>query len=111
MLLTLKTGYGERQVGDQQVTARESRHGRGDSQYVSPDLAYLTCTEPLFIENGQSDHKAKRLAAKVAENQTVVDQLRQERDGLTRDHAELQDRYSKISDVSPLASFPTCNLY
>lgn len=51
-------------------------------------------------EHGQVDQKAKRLAAKVSENQTIVEQLRQERDGLTRDHAELQSRYSKITDVS-----------
>lgn len=57
-----------------------------------------------ITENGQVDHKARRLAAKIAENQALVEQLRQERDGLTKDHVDLQARYAKISEVSPANS-------
>lgn len=52
------------------------------------------------VENGQADHKARKLAAKISENQTLVEQLRQERDALTKEHGDLQVRYANISEVS-----------
>lgn len=55
--------------------------------------------------NGQADHKARRLAAKISENQILVEQLRQERDALTQGHTDLQTRYAKISEVSYLISY------
>ncbi|KAF8314706.1 hypothetical protein DL93DRAFT_2155586 [Clavulina sp. PMI_390] len=48
--------------------------------------------------HGEADNKAKRLAAKIAENQKVVERLREERDALTRDHQTLQSRYAKVSE-------------
>jgi uncharacterized protein (DUF3084 family) len=62
----------------------------------------------LYLGNGQADQKARRLAAKISENQTLVEQLRQERDALTRGHADLQTRYAKISEVSHQALSVYC---
>lgn len=53
----------------------------------------------VYPGNGQADHKARRLAAKMSENQTLVEQLRQERDALTRGYTDLQTRYAQISEV------------
>ncbi|KAF9515240.1 hypothetical protein BS47DRAFT_1391776 [Hydnum rufescens UP504] len=48
--------------------------------------------------NSQAEQEAKRLAAKVAENQAIIEQLRRQRETLTSDHAELQRRYSKVTE-------------
>lgn len=57
---------------------------------------------PVLIENASSsDKKAQRLAQKVTENQIVIEKLRREREGLTADHADLQRRFSRVTDVCP----------
>lgn len=61
-----------------------------------------------YLDNSQADQNARRLAAKISENQALVEQLRQERDALTKGHAELQTRYAKISEVSDRALSVHC---
>jgi myosin protein heavy chain len=51
--------------------------------------------------NASLDRKARSLEAKVADNSQTIEQLRQERSLLTKDHKELQRRYTDISEVSP----------
>ena len=46
------------------------------------------------------DRKARLLEAKVADNSQTIEQLRQERSLLMKDHKELQRRFTDISEVS-----------
>lgn len=59
-----------------------------------------------FQVNSHADQKAHRLAAKLTENQGVIEHLRREREALTSDHAELHRRFSKVTEVRAGRSFP-----
>ena len=48
--------------------------------------------------NTIAETKSRHLQAKVAQNQTLIDQLRRERDQLAESHAALQSRYSLTSE-------------
>jgi hypothetical protein len=51
-------------------------------------------------ENTTAEQKARLLETKVAENMDTISQLRQERSLLSKDHKDLQRRYSELSEVS-----------
>ena len=46
-----------------------------------------------------AEQKARLLEAKVRENMSTIEQLRQERSILARDHKDLQQRYAQASEV------------
>ncbi|KIM34091.1 hypothetical protein M408DRAFT_325604 [Serendipita vermifera MAFF 305830] len=48
--------------------------------------------------NAVAETKSRHLQAKAAQNQALIDQLRQERDQLAESHAALQKRYSSASE-------------
>lgn len=49
--------------------------------------------------NANVEQKARLLEAKVRENTSAIEQLRQERSILARDHKGLQQRYTEVSEV------------
>lgn len=49
--------------------------------------------------NANAEQKARLLGAKVRENSSTIEQLRQERSILARDHKDLQQRYAQASEV------------
>lgn len=49
--------------------------------------------------NTNAEQKARLLEAKVRENASAIEQLRQERTILARDHKDLQQRYAQASEV------------
>jgi uncharacterized coiled-coil protein SlyX len=49
--------------------------------------------------NATAEQKARRLEAKVAENQAAIEQLREERSLLASNHRDLQRRYAEASEV------------
>jgi chromosome segregation ATPase len=51
-----------------------------------------------FLANTIAESKSRHLQAKAAQNQTLIDQLRHERDQLAESHAALQNRYSLASE-------------
>ena len=55
-----------------------------------------------------AEQKARLLETKVAENMDTISQLRQERSLLSKDHKDLQRRYSELSEVS-LQSICICD--
>jgi type II secretory pathway predicted ATPase ExeA len=67
------------------------------------DLNY----SPAGPVNASLDRKARSLEAKVADNSQTIEQLRQERSLLMKDHKELQRRFTDISEVS---RHPVCYL-
>jgi hypothetical protein len=55
--------------------------------------------------NANAEQKARLLEAKVRENTSTVEQLRQERSILARDHKDLQQRYAQASEVCLFETF------
>jgi hypothetical protein len=52
-----------------------------------------------LIDTSSADQRARKLEAKISQNRSLIDQLRQERDALIADQAELQARYNKATEV------------
>ncbi|KAH0836767.1 hypothetical protein J3R83DRAFT_8515 [Lanmaoa asiatica] len=55
--------------------------------------------------NANVEQKARVLEAKVRENTSTIEQLRQERSILARDHKDLQQRYAQASEVGFFNTF------
>lgn len=55
--------------------------------------------------NATAEQKARHLAQKVKDNSGAIEQLRQERSLLARDHKDLQKRYSEVTNVSDYHPF------
>lgn len=62
--------------------------------------------EPALTANANAEQQARLLEAKVRKNTSTIEQLRQERSILARDHKDLQQRYAQVSEVG----FPLKNL-
>lgn len=56
--------------------------------------------EIVVVVNANAEQKAHLLEAKVRKNTSTIEQLRQERSILARDHKDLQQQYAQVSEVS-----------
>lgn len=64
------------------------------------DMNALELSYGDLTENTTAEQKARLLETKVAENMDTIAHLRQERSLLSKDHKDLQRRYSELSEVS-----------
>ena len=73
-----------------------------ENELRSASHPFKTCIIPLMtgLVNVNVEQKARLLEARVSENATTIEQLRQERSLLVSDHKDLQRRFSEISEVS-----------
>ncbi|KAJ2930836.1 hypothetical protein H1R20_g6245, partial [Candolleomyces eurysporus] len=93
----------ERAEKDKKHVLSDLRRAESDMDGVKQELQRLKQEnnelEKELRQNTTADQKARLLETKVAENMDTIAQLRQERSFITKDHKDLQRRYSELSET------------
>ncbi|KAG8774532.1 hypothetical protein FRC20_005346, partial [Serendipita sp. 405] len=91
-----------RMINDKDGIASELQRAQADLETVQEQLRCCKqenyALEADLRANAIAESKSRHLQNKVAQNQALIDQLRQERDKLADSHSALQQRHASASD-------------
>ncbi|KAG8810809.1 hypothetical protein FRC17_002751, partial [Serendipita sp. 399] len=96
------TAERNRMINDKSNIASELQRAQSDLETVQEQLR--CCKQENYVleadlrANAIAESKSRHLQNKVAQNQALIDQLRQERDKLAESHSALQQSYTSAAD-------------